>query len=158
MTGETIHKEAAAVQIGHPITERKFMTAVPVLRDRDCFRSLTDLGAGGLSCAVGEMGSTTGVEVDLTKVPLKDESLAPWEILLSESQERMLAAIPPEKLDETLDILGRYDIEYAVIGRFTDSHRLTAHYGETKSPTSIWNSFGSRVRLTKSLSRNPCSI
>jgi len=131
MTGETIHKEAAAVQIGHPITERKFMTAVPILRDKDCFRSLTDLGAGGLSCAIGEMGSKTGVEVDLTKVPLKDESLSPWEILLSESQERMLAAIPPEKLDETLDILERFDIEYSVVGKFTDTNKLTAWHGET---------------------------
>lgn len=131
MTGETIHKEAAAVQIGHPITERKFMTAVPIMRDQDCFRSLTDLGAGGLSCAVGEMGANTGVKVDLTKVPLKDKSLAPWEILLSESQERMLASIPPEKLDETLSILSRYDIEYSVIGQFTDTHKLTAYYGDT---------------------------
>ena len=56
MTRETIAKEAAAVQIGHPITERKFMEAVPVLRDAGCIRSITDLGAGGLSCAAGEMG------------------------------------------------------------------------------------------------------
>jgi phosphoribosylformylglycinamidine synthase len=126
MTGETIKKEAAAVQIGHPITERKFMTAVPILRDMDCFRSVTDLGAGGISCAIGEMGKDTGVEIDLANVPLKDESLAPWEILLSESQERMMAAIHPEKLDETLDILRRYNIEHAVLGKFTDSHKLTA--------------------------------
>lgn len=129
MTGETIHKEAAAVQIGHPITERKFMTAVPVLRDRGCLRSVTDLGAGGLSCAVGEMGADTGVKVDLGKVPLKDESLAPWEIFLSESQERMLAAVPKEKLDEALEILEGYNIEYAVVGEFTDTHKLTACHG-----------------------------
>jgi len=132
MTGETIHKDAAAVQIGHPITERKFMTAVPILRDMGCLRSVTDLGAGGISCAVGEMGSKTGVRIDLAKVPLKDASLAPWEILLSESQERMMAAVPPEKVDEALDILSRYDIEYAVIGGFTDTHKLTAYHGDTK--------------------------
>ncbi|MHB0912232.1 MAG: AIR synthase-related protein [Armatimonadota bacterium] len=131
MTGETIHKEAAAVQIGHPITERKIMTAVPLLRDADCLRFLTDLGAGGISCAIGEMGAKTGVCVDLAKVPLKDKSLAPWEILLSESQERMMAAVPPEKLSEALDILRRYDIEYAVIGEFTDTKKLTAYHGET---------------------------
>ena len=131
MTGETIHKEAAAVQIGHPITERKIMTAVPILRDKECFRSVTDLGAGGISCAAGEMGSQIGVEIDLAKVPLKDQSLAPWEILLSESQERMMAAIPPEKLAETLDILERYDIEYAVIGEFTETNKLTAYHGDT---------------------------
>ncbi|HUV03838.1 MAG TPA: AIR synthase-related protein [Armatimonadota bacterium] len=132
MTGETIHKDAAAVQIGHPITERKFMTAVPILRDRGCLRSVTDLGAGGISCAAGEMGSKTGVRIDLAKVPLKDESLAPWEILLSESQERMMAAVPPDEVDEALDILSRYDIEYAVVGEFTDTHKLTAYHGDTK--------------------------
>jgi len=132
MTGETIHKDAAAVQIGHPITERKFMTAVPILRDTGCLRSITDLGAGGISCAAGEMGAKTGVEIDLAKVPLKDQSLAPWEILLSESQERMMAAVPKEKLDEALDILRRYDIEYAVIGEFTDTQKLSAYHGEIK--------------------------
>ncbi|MFA6666208.1 MAG: AIR synthase-related protein [Armatimonadota bacterium] len=130
MTGETIHKESAAVQIGHPITEQKFMTAVPILRDRDCLRNLTDLGAGGISCAIGEMGKKTGVCVDLKTVRLKDESLAPWEILLSESQERMLAAIPQEKLEEALEILRKYDIEYMVLGKFTDTHKLTAYCGD----------------------------
>jgi len=128
MTGETIHKDAAAVQIGHPITERKFMTAVPALRDAGCLRSITDLGAGGISCAAGEMGAHTGVVLDLARVPLKDESLSPWEILLSESQERMMAAVPQEKLDEALNILERYDVEYAVIGTFTDSRRFVAYH------------------------------
>jgi len=132
MTGETIHKDAAAVQIGHPITERKFMTAVPILRDSGCIRAITDLGAGGISCAAGETGSETGVRLDLAKVPLKDESLSPWEILLSESQERMLAAVPREKLDEALDILRRYNIEYAVIGEFSDTHKLAAFHGDVQ--------------------------
>ena len=131
MTDESIHKDAAAVQIGLPITERKFMTAVPELRDTDCLRSITDLGAGGISCAVGEMGSATGVRIDLKTVLLKDASLAPWEILLSESQERMLAAVPKEKLTQALGILDRYDIEYSVIGEFTDTHKLTAYHGDT---------------------------
>jgi phosphoribosylformylglycinamidine synthase II len=130
MTDESIHKDATAVQIGLPITERKFMTAVPELRDTECLRSITDLGAGGLSCAAGEMGSATGVRIDLATVLLKDQSLAPWEILLSESQERMLAAVPREKLDQALDILTRYDIEYSVIGEFTNTHKLTAYHGE----------------------------
>ncbi len=133
MTGETISKEAAAVQIGHPITERKFMEAVPILRDMDCLRSITDLGAGGISCAIGEMGAKTGVTIELEKVPLKDQSLAPWEILLSESQERMLAAIPQEKLEQALSILDAYDIEYAVLGHFTETHKLTAWYKGTKA-------------------------
>jgi len=131
MTGETIHKEAAAVQIGHPITERKFMEAVPVLRDADCIRSITDLGAGGISCAAGELGAETGVRIDLDRVPLKDASLAAWEILLSESQERMLVVVPPDKLARALDILVRYDVEASAIGHFTGDHRYqVTHHGQ----------------------------
>jgi phosphoribosylformylglycinamidine synthase len=128
MTGETLQKEAAAVQIGHPITERKFMEAVPVLRDAGCIRAITDLGAGGISCAVGEMGEPTGVQINLDVVPLKDASLAPWEILLSESQERMLAAVPVEKLGQAQDILSRYDVEFTILGEFTGSGRYEVFY------------------------------
>lgn len=132
MTGETAEKESAAVQIGHPITERKFMEAVPVLRDAGCIRSITDLGAGGISCAAGEMAASTGIELDLDAVLLKDESLAAWEILLSESQERMAIAIPPERLDTALDILRRFDVEVSVIGTFTGDRRYRAHWrGQT---------------------------
>ena len=126
MTSETLVKESAAVQIGHPITERRFTTAIPVLRDAGCIRSITDLGAGGISCAAGEMGSETGVKLDLDTVPLKDSSLTAWEILLSESQERMLVAVPPEKLTEAKTVLERYEVRHTAIGRFTDTHRLEA--------------------------------
>ncbi len=126
MTGETLEKESAAVQIGHPITERRFTMAIPILRDRECIRSITDLGAGGISCAVGEMGADTGVEINLDAVPLKDQSLTAWEILLSESQERMLMAVPPEKLEEAQAILRRFEVASCVLGRFTRTGRLQA--------------------------------
>ena len=126
MTGETLQKEAAAVQIGHPITERRFTSAIPVLRDQECVRAITDLGAGGISCAVGEMGSETGVRIDLDAVPLKDKSLTAWEILLSESQERMLLAVPPEKVAEARAILERYEVGYSFLGHFTGTGRLEA--------------------------------
>jgi phosphoribosylformylglycinamidine synthase len=128
MTGETLEKESAAVQIGHPITERRFTTAIPILRDRECIRSITDLGAGGISCAVGEMGADTGVEISLDAVPLKDQGLTAWEILLSESQERMLMAVPPEKLEEAQAILRRFEVASCVLGHFTDSGRLQAKW------------------------------
>ncbi len=128
MTGETLEKESAAVQIGHPITERRFTSAIPALRDAGCIRAITDLGAGGISCAAGEMGSETGVDLDLDSVPLKDQSLTAWEILLSESQERMLIAVPPEKLLEAQRILDRYEAGHAIIGRFTDTARLEARW------------------------------
>jgi len=132
MTGETLTKESAAVQIGHPIAERKFATAIPVLRDADLIRSITDLGAGGISSAAGEMGAETGVELDLGTVPLKDRSLTAWEILLSESQERMLLAIAPEKLAEAEAVLDRFEVPHTVIGRFTDRGRFGAQWhGQT---------------------------
>src|SRR6266568_4413604 len=126
MSVETLEKESAAVQIGHPITERRFCSAIPFLRDAGCIRAITDLGAGGISCAAGEMGAETGVALDLDAVPLKDKSLTAWEILLSESQERMLVAVPPEKFDEARAILARFEVGYADIGRFTDRRRLEA--------------------------------
>lgn len=128
MTGETLEKESAAVQIGHPITERRFTSAIPVLRDQECIRSITDLGAGGISCAAGEMGSETGVRLNLDAVPLKDQSLSAWEILLSESQERMLVTVPPEKLAEAESILSRYEVGRTVLGHFTDTQRLEAFW------------------------------
>lgn len=132
MTGETAEKESAAVQIGHPITERKFMEAIPFLRDSGCVRSVTDLGAGGISCAAGEMGEATGVELDLEAVPLKDQSLSAWEILLSESQERMALAVPPERLRDALDTLKRYSVEASVIGTFTGDRRYRVRWrGQT---------------------------
>jgi phosphoribosylformylglycinamidine synthase II len=128
MTGETLEKESTAVQIGHPITERRFTSAIPVLRDAELIRSITDLGAGGISCAAGEMGSETGVCLDLDNVPLKDRSLTAWEILLSESQERMLIAVPPEKLAEAETILDRYEVAHSILGHFTDTNRLEAYW------------------------------
>jgi phosphoribosylformylglycinamidine synthase len=128
MTGETLEKEFAAVQIGHPITERRFTSAIPVLRDAGLIRSITDLGAGGISCAAGEMGAETGVRLDLDNVPLKDRSLTAWEILLSESQERMLIAVPPEKLAETEAILDRYEVAHSILGHFTDTNRLETYW------------------------------
>ena len=126
MTGETLERESAAVQIGHPITERKFASAIPVLRDADCIRAITDLGAGGISCAAGEMGAETGVALNLDAVPLKDQSLTAWEILLSESQERMLLAVPPQKLSEAVEILDRYEVGHCSLGHFTNTKRLEA--------------------------------
>ncbi len=128
MTGETLEKESAAVQIGHPITERRFTTAIPFLRDAECVRTITDLGAGGISCAVGEMGAESGVEINLDAVPLKDHSLTAWEILLSESQERMLMAVPPAKLEEALAILKRFEVDSCILGHFTNTERYQAKW------------------------------
>ncbi len=128
MTSDTATVDAAHVQIGHPIEERKFMEAIPVLRDNNCLRAITDCGAAGLSSAAGETGQDTGVWVNLAKVPLKTEGMLPWEIWISESQERMLLCIPSAKKKETLQILKRYEVPCAVIGKFTKSKRCQVVY------------------------------
>ena len=93
---------AAAVQIGDPITEKKVTDALLIARDARLYRGLTDCGAGGFSSAIGEMavesGKRGGAQVDLKDAPLKMSDLDPWEIWLSESQERMVLAVPPKNL------------------------------------------------------------
>ena len=128
MTDQTATIDASHVQIGHPIEERKFMEAIPVLRDSDCLRAITDLGAAGLSSACGEMGAPGGIWINLARVPLKTKGLTPWEIWISESQERMLLCVPPPKLEEALAVLRRYECRTAVIGKFTGTGRCQVVY------------------------------
>jgi len=114
-----------AVQIGDPITQKKFSDVlVKEARDLGLYRSITDNGAGGLSCSVAEMAKeSNGCRVDLDKVPLKYPGMAPWEIWISESQERMTLAIPPEKIDEFMNLMKRREVEATVIGEFTGTGR-----------------------------------
>ncbi len=133
MTSETSEVDATHVQIGHPIEERKFMEAIPILRDNDCLHAITDLGAAGLSSALGEMGENTGVWVNLACVPLKTEGMHPWEIWISESQERMMLCVPPIKLEETFRILNRFEVPASITGKFTESQRCQVIYDETKT-------------------------
>ncbi len=121
---------SGAVQIGDPITERKAMDAVLRGRDEGLFSAVTDCGAGGFSSAVGEMAEGLGADVDLATAPLKYAGLAPWEIWISEAQERMVTAVPPEKLDRLLAICDEEDVEAAVLGTFTDTGRLVLRYGD----------------------------
>jgi phosphoribosylformylglycinamidine synthase II len=130
MTSKTAVVDAAHVQIGQPIEERKFMEAIPVLRDNDCLHAITDLGAAGLSSAAGEMGSETGVWINLACVHLKTRGMHPWEIWISESQERMLLCVPVGKYQKALDILEAYEVPAAVIGTFTDTKKCQVVFDE----------------------------
>lgn len=125
---DTSENLGSVVQIGNPIMEKKIVDALLQARDQNLFRSITDCGAGGFSSAVGEMGENTGAEVHLERVPLKYEGLAPWEIWLSEAQERMVISVPPENLDQLLAICEAEMVEATVLGNFTDSHRLQVLY------------------------------
>lgn len=122
--------EEAAVQIGAPLEQVKFRKAILDLRDANCLRAVTDLGAAGLNSAVGEMGEACGVWINTALVPLKTSALPMWRILLSESQERMLLAVPPEKLGQARQIADRHQVRATVIGRFTSSGR----YGVFHAP------------------------
>ena len=130
LTHETGEVAGGAVQIGNPITEKLVLEAVLEARDHGLYTAITDCGAGGLSSAVGEMGEKVGVTVQLERVPLKYQGLRPWEIWLSEAQERMVLAVPPEHVERVLQICRRWDVEATVIGTFRDDGRLLVRYGE----------------------------
>lgn len=117
-----------AVQIGDPITERKAMDAVMACADEDLFSSITDCGAGGFSSAVGEMAEGTGAVVQLENAPLKYQGLAPWEIWISEAQERMVLSVPPEKLERLLQVCEDECCEAVVLGTFSDDNRLVVKH------------------------------
>jgi phosphoribosylformylglycinamidine synthase II len=123
-----------AVQIADPIEEEKVKRAIIEIRDLQLGSATTDLGGGGLSSAVGETAERfgCGVTVELGKVPLKYQGLAPWEIYISESQERMLITVPPENLEPVMAIFEKEDVEATAIGKLTTERRLHLNYnGET---------------------------
>ncbi len=98
MDDDTGEIAGTAVQIGNPIKEKQVQEVVLRARDAGLYSAITDCGAGGFSSAVGEMGAEVGARVELANVPLKYPGLQPWEIWLSEAQERMVLAVPPDKL------------------------------------------------------------
>jgi phosphoribosylformylglycinamidine synthase len=112
----------SAVQIGDPIIQRKMTDFLLEARDAGLYESITDNGAGGLSSSLGEMAEgSNGVTIDLDACPLKYPGLSPWEILVSESQERMSLAVAPETLDALLALARRRGVEATVVGGFVDS-------------------------------------
>jgi phosphoribosylformylglycinamidine synthase subunit PurSL len=128
MSSEINARAGAAVQIGAPITEKKLADVIIQARDLGLYNAITDCGAGGFSSAVGEMGAEIGVHVELAKAPLKYQGLTPWEIWLSEAQERMVLAVPPTKLDTLLEICAIEEVEASIIGAFSSDQRLKVTY------------------------------
>ncbi len=123
-SSEELHEESPtqAVQIGDPITQKMMFDFLKEARDRLLYTAITDNGAGGLSSSVGEMAEfTNGCRMDLANAPLKYKGLDPWEILISEAQERMTLAVPPENIDELKKLAEKRNVEMSVLGEFTDS-------------------------------------
>ncbi len=132
-SSEELHEgsPATAVQIGDPITQRKMYDCIMRARDLGLYNALTDNGAGGLSSSVGEMAEDTGgCILDLAKAPLKYDGLQPWEILISEAQERMTLAVPTENLQAFLDLASDMDVEATALGQYTDSGYFHITYND----------------------------
>jgi len=128
VTEESETTSSHAVQIGNAIQEKKVTDTLLEARDRGLYSAVTDCGAGGLSSAVGEMGKETGAIVDLETVPLKYAGLQYWEIWISEAQERMVFAVPPDKVDELLKVFEAENVEAVVVGKFTGNGTITLRY------------------------------
>jgi phosphoribosylformylglycinamidine synthase len=124
------HSPVGAVQIGDPITQKKLSDAVvKEARAMNLYNSITDNGAGGISCSVAEMAKECGgAQVILDEVPLKYPGLRPWEIWISESQERMTLAVPPKKWEVFKQLMESRGVEATVIGEFTDSGKCVVQY------------------------------
>jgi len=132
-SSEELHEGSpvTAVQIGDPITQKKMTDFLLVARDKGLYRAITDNGAGGLSSSIGEMATLCGgAELDLSKAPLKYPGLNPWEILLSEAQERMSLAVDPKRIGKFMELAKKMDVEATVLGKFTDSGKFHMKYGE----------------------------
>lgn len=130
MDAQTGEVSGSSVQIGNPIVEKGLVDAILPARDLHLYTAITDCGAGGFSSAVGEMASEIGADIDLTNVRLKYPGLAPWEIWLSEAQERMVLAVPPANLPKLQELCDTYNVELTDIGDFTGSGRLVVRYGQ----------------------------
>lgn len=122
MTGKTHEHHAAAVQLGDPIVERTMFDAL--LQSAHLINALTDCGAGGFASAIGEMADGIGARVQLNAITLKYSGLASWEKWLSESQERMVAAVSVESWEELREMCKRYNTEATVLGHFTGTNKL----------------------------------
>jgi phosphoribosylformylglycinamidine synthase len=117
-----------AVQIGNAITEKKLLDVLLQARDRQLYHAITDCGAGGFSSAIGEMGEHLGASVDLERAPLKYEGLSYTEIWISEAQERMVLAVPPENWPAIEELCSKENVEATVLGKFESTGKLRLRY------------------------------
>ncbi len=124
LTDQSEKVSGGAVQIGNAITEKMVMDVLLVARDRGLYRAITDCGAGGFSSAVGEMAAELGATVQLERAPLKYAGLSYTEIWISEAQERMVLAVPPEKWTELEKLCTSENVEAVVLGEFVSDGQL----------------------------------
>ncbi|HLM09608.1 MAG TPA: phosphoribosylformylglycinamidine synthase subunit PurL, partial [Thermoleophilaceae bacterium] len=125
-------RKRPTVQIGDPFEESKLVECCLELLERDLLASLQDLGAAGLSSSSSEMASKgeAGLDIDVSRVPLREADMEPFEIMISESQERMLCVVEPARLDDVLALCARWDVRATPIGEVTDTQHLRVFDGE----------------------------
>jgi phosphoribosylformylglycinamidine synthase II len=129
--GEEDADKRPSVQVGDPFTGKKLIETSVELVERGLVESLQDCGAAGLASALAEMASDgAGIDVHLDRVPQREDGMEPWEIMISESQERMVAAVRPQMLDMVREVCARWELPCTVIGEVTDSGVLHALYEE----------------------------
>jgi phosphoribosylformylglycinamidine synthase subunit PurL len=130
--GEGDEAKRPSVQIGDPFEEKKLIECCLELLDRELLASLQDLGAAGLTSSSSEMASKgeVGIDLDMAKVPLREADMEPFEIMISESQERMLCVVEPELLDEVLAVCEKWEVRATAIGAVTEGDRLRVFDGD----------------------------
>ncbi|MDJ0937964.1 MAG: phosphoribosylformylglycinamidine synthase subunit PurL, partial [Kiloniellales bacterium] len=124
--GEDSEEKRPTVQVGDPFTEKLLIEACLELMQTDAIEGIQDMGAAGLTCSSFEMASKggTGVELDLDQVPCREDGMTPYEIMLSESQERMLMVLKPGREELAREIFRKWDLDFAVVGHLTDTGRM----------------------------------
>ncbi|MHC1592033.1 MAG: phosphoribosylformylglycinamidine synthase subunit PurL, partial [Candidatus Helarchaeales archaeon] len=131
---EESEEDRPAVQVGDPFTKKLIIDATLDALKTGHVKGLKDLGGGGFTCVCTELAGSggTGVEIDLNKMPLREKGMIPYEIMLSESQERMMFVIAPEHVDEIVKIFEQYEVPYSIIGKTTDSQRIVVYFNGEK--------------------------
>ena len=129
--GEGTEEKRPTVQVGDPFTEKLLMEACLALMGTDAIVAIQDMGAAGLTCSSVEMADKgdAGIELDLDRVPVRESAMTPYEIMLSESQERMLMVIRPDAAGEARAVFEKWGVDFAVVGRVTDTGRLVLKAG-----------------------------
>ena len=128
--GEDDADKRPSVQVGDPFTGKKLIEASLELVEAGLVESLQDCGAAGLASSLAEMARDVGVDVHLDRVPLREDGMEPWEIMISESQERMVAVVRPERLAEVEAVLSRWELHHAAIGEVTETGELRAFWDD----------------------------
>jgi phosphoribosylformylglycinamidine synthase II len=124
--GEGADEKRPSVQIGDPFTGKKLIEVSVELVERGLVESLQDCGAAGLASSLSEMAADHGIDVELDRVPLREDGMEPWEVMISESQERMVAIVSPDRVAEVEAVCERWELHHAAIGRVTDGGVLRA--------------------------------